>query len=169
MEPPSTGHPKELLEDARAEPPTLVADGQRSPQELCWLATSLGWHRPVQDLTPPDLFTFPQRRLGAAERAKPSSLSADLPFPHLCEARHTQSLAAPSWGTSPPCRAMARWAGTACAESHSSLSWGVWRHREQSQGHTVTLCGLKDVHMPFGGTGTSWPSTQLLQMWCRGH
>lgn len=82
VEPPSTGHPKELLEDARAvtEPSMLVADGQRLPQELHWLAASLGWHRSVQDLMPPDFFTFPQRRLGAAERAKLSSLSVDLPF-----------------------------------------------------------------------------------------
>lgn len=40
VEPPSTGHPKELLEDARAvtEPRTLAAGGQRSPESYAgWL------------------------------------------------------------------------------------------------------------------------------------
>lgn len=89
-EPPSVGRPKELLEDARAvtEPPMLVADEQRSPRELCWLATSPGWHSSVQDPTPPDLLAFPQRSLGATEWATLPSLSTDLHFPHLCEGRH---------------------------------------------------------------------------------
>lgn len=136
-EPPTTGHPKDLLEDARAvtEPLTPVADGQRSPRELCWLATSPGWHSSVHDLTPPDLLAFPQRSLGAAEQNSPASAQTSTFHISARAGTLTQSLAAPSWGTSPPRRARAHCAGTACTVP-TAASAGVQGGMKSS--HRVT-------------------------------